>query len=349
VPIAPLVVIGASAGGLDAVGAICASLPEDFPAPVVIVLHLSPDSPGVSGDIVDRAGKLSAANARDGERLRPGHIYVAPPNFHLLVEPGRLRLTKGPKENRFRPAIDPLFRSAAQVYGPRAIGVVLTGNLDDGSAGLWAVKHMGGTTIVQDPRDARYPSMPTHAVEHVGPDYVVPAAEIGPLLDRLVREPSTVTPDLLPLERTNLDTELNIAKERDPVEAGLLDLGSPSLFACPSCHGVLLALREGKRVRYRCHTGHAYSLDALLSEMRDMVEEAQWNALRATQEAVLLLRNAATAAPYRDDEAARVHLVGEADRQQARVDVLRVLLERSHAGPDRPEDVATGDLEARAD
>src|SRR3954464_3473658 len=159
-----LVVIGASAGGIEALRVLVAALPPDFPAPIGIVLHTSPQSPGPLGSILSRSGPLPATNARDRERLKPGHIYVAPPDSHMLVEPGILRVTKGPRENRFRPAIDPLFRSAAQVYGPGSIGVLLTGSLDDGTAGLWTVKQLGGIAIVQDPADALFPSMPQNAI-----------------------------------------------------------------------------------------------------------------------------------------------------------------------------------------
>src|SRR5215216_1470714 len=156
-----LVVIGCSAGGIEALRELASALPADFPAPIAIVTHMSPESPGLLHEIISRSGPLPAIHPLNSERLRPGQIYVAPPDFHLLIEPGRVRLSKGPKENRFRPAIDPLFRSAAQVYGPAAIGVILTGNLDDGAAGLWAIKKLGGMAIVQDPSDAMFPSMPT--------------------------------------------------------------------------------------------------------------------------------------------------------------------------------------------
>ena len=155
-----VVVIGASAGGIEALRTMVAALPRDFPAPVCVVVHTSPEGPGMLDGILARAGVLPATNARNHERLHPGHIYVAPPDFHLILEPGLLRVTKGPRENRFRPAIDPLFRSAAQVYGPQTIGVILTGGLDDGADGLWAVKRLGGTAIVQDPAEALFPSMP---------------------------------------------------------------------------------------------------------------------------------------------------------------------------------------------
>src|SRR5436190_23370092 len=159
-----IVVVGTSAGGIEALRTLAAALPADFRAPMCVVMHTAPQSPGVLHEILSRSGPLVATLACSGERLRAGRVYIAPPDHHLLVEPGKLRVTKGPKENRFRPAIDPLFRSAAQVYGPRAIGVVLTGSLDDGSAGLWAVKQLGGTAVVQDPADALYPAMPQNAM-----------------------------------------------------------------------------------------------------------------------------------------------------------------------------------------
>lgn len=183
-----LVVIGASAGGVEALRALLGGLPADFGAPICVVLHTSPQAPGVLDEILKRAGPLPAVNARSGQRLEAGHVYVASPDYHLLVEPGTLRVTKGPRESRFRPAIDPLFRSAAQVYGPRAIGVVLTGNLDDGTAGLWTIKQLGGVTIVQDPLDAMFPGMPANAIQHVNVDHVVPLARMASLLVRLTSD-----------------------------------------------------------------------------------------------------------------------------------------------------------------
>src|SRR4030095_10702472 len=181
-----IVVIGASAGGIDALRIEAPSLPEDFEAPLCVVMHTAPDSPGTLHGILARAGTLAAIAALDGMRLRAGHIYVAPPGPHLVIEPGRLRVTRGPRENRFRPAIDPLFRSAAQVFGPAAIGVILTGNLHDGVAGLWAIKKLGGTAIVQDPDDALFPSMPHNALQNVAVDYRLPITDIGPLLSELI-------------------------------------------------------------------------------------------------------------------------------------------------------------------
>lgn len=183
-----IIVIGASSGGIDALRAIASGLPVDLEASVFVVLHIAPGSPAILDRIINNAGRMPAAIAEDHERIKRGRIYVAAPDHHLIVEPGAVRVTREPSETRFRPAIDPLFRSAAQAYGPRVIGVILTGGLDDGTAGLWAVKQLGGTAIVQDPRDAVADSMPRNAMRYVRIDYCVPLADIAPLLVRLVRE-----------------------------------------------------------------------------------------------------------------------------------------------------------------
>jgi two-component system chemotaxis response regulator CheB len=179
-----LIVIGASAGGIDALRELARDLPAGFPAPICIVLHIAPQSPGLLPEILSRVARMPVVHPRDRQRLVAGTIYVAPPDRHLIVEPGCLRVIGGPRENRFRPAIDPLFRSAAQVYGPATIGVILTGNLGDGTAGLRALKQLGGITIVQD--EARFPELPTNAARHVPIDYCVPLNELAGLLGRLV-------------------------------------------------------------------------------------------------------------------------------------------------------------------
>jgi two-component system chemotaxis response regulator CheB len=285
-----IVVVGASSGGIEALTRLAASLPSAFPAALCVVQHSSAQSPGVLDGILDRAGHLPAHPVRGGERPQPGHIYVAPPDRHLVLEPNRLRLTKGPRENRFRPAVDPLFRSAAQVYGPAAVGVILTGNLDDGAAGLWAIKQLGGVAIVQDPADAAYPSMPLSAIRHVKVDHVVPLREVGPLLARVVSTPPHEGGAVVS-ERMNI--ELKIAKEENPADAGVEQLGPPSPYACPECHGVLLELEEEGRVRFRCHTGHAYSADSLLAAINGAIEDALWNTVRAIDEGARYIRHLA--------------------------------------------------------
>ena len=280
-----VVVIGTSAGGLDALRTIVAALPADFPVPIGIVMHTAPQSPGVLASILERAGPLPAICVTGIQRLRPATIYVAPPDCHLIIEPGRIRATKGPKENRFRPAIDPLFRSAAQVYGPGTVGVILTGNLDDGAAGLWTIKKLGGVAIVQDPADALCPSMPASAMRQVAVDHCVPLAEVASLLVHVVADPPETGEFVVPDETK---TEIDIAKERHPIDAGLHEISEPSPYACPECHGVLLRLKGEGPVRFRCHTGHAYTVESLMAEVDEKIDEALWNAIRALEEAVLL-------------------------------------------------------------
>jgi two-component system chemotaxis response regulator CheB len=318
-----VVVVGASAGGIDALRVLTADLPIDFTAPIVIVLHMSPESPGILHDILNRSGPLHASPARNGERLQPGRIYVSPPDVHLLIEPGELRVTRGPKENRFRPAIDPLFRTAAQVYGPAAIGVILTGSLDDGTAGLWAIKKMGGTTVVQDPRDALYPDMPANAAQHIDVDHCVPLAGIAPLLVRLTAAPVDDHAVDLP-EHTQV--EIKIAREEDPLEAGLREVTEPSSISCPECHGVLMQLKEEGRIRFRCHTGHAYSSESLVAEVTEGIEEALWIAMRSLQEGGLLMRQLAEhqALTHSSQNGSALHERAAALDRQA--DALRTLV-----------------------
>ena len=286
-----IVVIGASAGGIEALRTIVGTLDARFAASICVVLHTSPQSPGVLDAILSRAGSLPATTAVNGERLQPGHIYVAPPDFHIVVEPGVLRVTKGPRENRFRPAIDPLFRSAAQVYGPAAIGVVLTGSLDDGTDGLWAIKQLGGCTIVQDPREALFASMPQSAIDHVKVDFVLPLADIGPKLIELTA--LETLPVAAPAPPETLQIEVKIAMEHNPLDAGLERIATPSNFACPECHGVLLELKEGGRTKFRCHTGHAYSIASLLAAIGEGIEDSLWTAVRALEEGYLLMASMA--------------------------------------------------------
>lgn len=286
-----IIVVGTSAGGVEALRTLVAGLPKDFPGSIFIVMHTAPSSPGVLDQILDRVGPLSVSNAQNNERIEPGHIYVAPPDRHLLLEPGRMRLTHGPKENRFRPAVDPLFRSAAQVFGPRVVGVILTGGLDDGVSGLWAIKRLGGIAVVQDPEEAFMPSMPQSALSQVEVDYKLKVAEMPPVLTRLAsitvaEQGGYKVPD-------ELEIEVKIAMEDNAREVGIGRLGTPSIFTCPECHGTLLELSENGRKRYRCHTGHAFSADSLLSELTDSVEDTLWSAVRSIDESAMLMRHMA--------------------------------------------------------
>jgi len=323
-----LVVIGASSGGLDALRSLLAGLPATFPAALCIVIHTSPESPGVLPQILGRVSRLPVVQACNGQRLENGRVYVAPPDRHLLVEPGRLRVTKGPREHRFRPAIDPLFRSAAQVFGPAAIGVVLTGDLDDGPAGLWTIKTLGGTAVVQHPDDALYPSMPLHASAVVDVDYKVPLSRLPSLLVELTSQaPPEPVPPAVP---RHIEVEVNIAKEQNPRDAGLEHVGTPSPYACPDCHGVLLEIEEEGRVRFRCHTGHAYSLKSLLAMMNQGIEDATSAAVRSLEEASLLMNQIGVELQRHDQIEAAERMMEASARAKRRADAI-VHLMRDHA------------------
>ena len=286
-----IVVIGASAGGITALLDLVKTLPADFPASVFVVQHLAPDSPSILPQLLSSVSALRVKHPQDGETVRPGVIYVAPPDHHLLLEDNRVLVARGPKDNRFRPSIDALFRSAAYTYGPRVIGVVLTGYLDDGTSGLWSVQRMGGVAVVQDPLDAEQPSMPTNALEFVAADYVLPLAQLGTLLVRLTQERATAKTRLPATELDLLKVELTIAKQGGGFELGIIDKGKLTPFTCPDCHGALTQLIEGKLIRYRCHTGHAYTVSALLSEVTESVESLLYQSMRGLEETKMILQN----------------------------------------------------------
>ena len=286
-----LVVVGASAGGVAALLALSASLPRNFPAPVLIVLHIGAN-PSVLPSLLSAHGNNPAVHAEEGQRLRDGVLYVAPPDQHMLVEDDRIRLSHGPKEHHTRPAIDPLFRSAALAHGRAVIGVLLTGRLDDGSAGLKAIKDCGGLAVVQDPADAEHPSMPASALRAVEVDRCVPLTELAPTLVRLVKEPMPAEQPSAE-ERDRLEHEMTVFRgEGQPMEH-LNAIGAPSTFACPDCDGVLWQLHGADPPRYRCHTGHAFSLRTLEETQAGAAEEALWGAIRALEQREALLRKLA--------------------------------------------------------
>lgn len=293
-----IVVIGCSVGGVEALQAIAAGLPEDFPAAIFAVLHLSPQTHSVLPDILNRAGPLPAKHPVEGEPIRRGQIYVAPPDRHLIIEDGKVVLSRGPKENRHRPSVDPLFRSAARAYGRQVIGIVLTGSLDDGTVGLQTIKRAGGIAIVQDPQDAFCPDMPRSAMEHVKADYVVPLAQIPALLAELV--PQHVASG----SGNGAGKEKQIKKEVKYAEADMAAIedegrpGTPSQFACPECGGVLWELEEEGMLRFRCRVGHAYTAQSLDAEQRETIEGALWAAIRGLEESASLARQMANKAGH---------------------------------------------------
>ena len=284
-----IVVVGASAGGMEALQNLVSRLPAGLPASVFIVWHLSPGAKSILPSVLTKAGPLPAQHPKDGDRIEQGRIYVAPNDHHMLLESGYIRVARGPKENRFRPAVDPLFRSAAYVYGPRVIGVVLTGALDDGTAGLWTIKLRGGTAVVQEPSEALIRAMPLNALDNVAVDHRLPVSGIADTIARLVREPAAEPLAVPQAEQEKTMHEIRIAKEREALEENMQRFGEFSPFTCPECRGVLTMLREGKIVRFRCHTGHAFSADTLLESTTESIEARLWDAVRAADETVMLL------------------------------------------------------------
>ena len=284
-----IIVMGASTGGFEAFKKIIQALPPDFSTPIFIVWHMSSHTPSVLPQMLNKLNTIVAAHAYNNEEIKPNRIYVAPPDYHMLIEDGKVRITHGPKENRFRPAVDPLFRSAAYAYGNRVIGIILSGALDDGTAGLWTVKHYGGVAIVQDPLDAEVASMPENAIGKVQVDYCVGVSELPRLLVRLSKEP--VIQNAVVMKDDQTKKEIEIAAEETPMKKGILEFTELTPYTCPECHGVLSKLHNGDLERYRCHTGHAYSSGALLAALTEKIEDGLYGALRGMDESIMLLNH----------------------------------------------------------
>jgi two-component system, chemotaxis family, protein-glutamate methylesterase/glutaminase len=322
-PARDLVVIGASAGGVSVLLDLAAALPADFPACVLVALHVGAHR-SLLPELMGARGPLRAVHPHDGQALQRGTIFIAPPDHHMLVEDGRIRLNRGPRENHARPAIDPLFRTAALSHGQRVIGVVLSGRLDDGTAGLQAIKRCGGLAVVQDPRDAEYSDMPRSACDHVDVDICVPATRLAGCLLDCVRAPTTSNAPRAP---DDIVTDQAIsAGTGDPMD-NLNAIGHPSRFACPECSGVLWEIDGSSPRRYRCHTGHGFTLRALAKTQDAATEDALWGAMRALQEREALLREMAKDAdPAGRGDDGREDLVETAERVARHGEQLRDMI-----------------------
>lgn len=294
-----VIVVGASSGGVEALVTLVSGLPPTLAAAIFVVLHVRPEGPSMLPAVLNRAGHLPAAHAVDGEPIRRGRIYVAPPAQQLYVERGRIAVRHGPRENLHRPAVDPLFRTAAHHYGARVIGIVLSGALDDGTAGLLAVKSAGGVTIVQDPSDATFSDMPSNAFDIVGPDYCVPVVDLPELLRKLVGTAAVAPSDVT--EEVPLETAEEAESSSETMRPD--ELGTPSAFTCPECHGTLWELADDRALRYRCRVGHAYSTETMVKAQGESSERALWAALRALEERVGLMNRIAERARMRGHEA----------------------------------------------
>ena len=274
-----IVVIGASAGGVEALRQLVGDFPAGWQAAVFVVIHLPAGGESMLPVILERSGPLPARHPADGMKIVPGTVFVAPPNHHMILDDGHVRLTRGPRQNRHRPSVDTLFRSAACSYGPRVIGTVLTGALSDGSVGLRSIRARGGVAIVQDPRDAKFPSMPQSALSSAPVDHCVPLAELAPLLVRLAAEPA---PAHVP--ETTKELKMEVRHDRGDLSVDLDRMGTASYFTCPECHGTLWEIRDGDLMRYRCRVGHGYSAEGLIEHMDDNLEDSLWEAARSMME-----------------------------------------------------------------
>jgi two-component system, chemotaxis family, protein-glutamate methylesterase/glutaminase len=298
-----VIVIGASAGGVEALQQLVYELPADLAAPVFVVLHVHARSKSVLPEILSAAGPLPAVHAVDGSRIENGHIYIAPPDHHLIVEREHMHVGVGPKENYQRPSINVTFRSAALAYGDRVIGVVLTGQLDDGTAGSWDIKRRGGTVIVQHPEDAAFSSMPLSTLREVEADYTLPLTEIGPLLGRLSSE--------------NGRGESSTQQENPGMQPKVVDL------TCPECRGTIWEVPNGPLVQYRCRVGHSYSPRTMLAEHTAAQEKALWAAVVALEEgAVLANKLAHQLEPHLRDQ-----LLQESRQKQHQAATIRRLIQ----------------------
>jgi two-component system, chemotaxis family, protein-glutamate methylesterase/glutaminase len=321
----PVVAIGASAGGVKALATLTEALPKGFPAAVLVVCHMSPSGPNLLPQVLARGSSLPVLAAQDDLEIEAGKVYVSVPDRHLMLDGSHLRLTRGPKENRTRPAIDVLFRSVASSRGPQAIGVVLTGYLDDGAAGLWTIKDVGGQAIVQDPEDADVPDMPLASLLYVTPEVIAPLAQLPDALLRAVRLSESRAMPSLPSDQ-RLEIETAIARGDNALAAGSLRLGPPSSLTCPECGGAMAEINESARIRFRCHTGHAYSVLTLLSDIDRCIDQSLWHALRSIEERALLLAKLQTEAENgnKREEASKAAQALQDTRKRG--DILRQLL-----------------------
>jgi two-component system chemotaxis response regulator CheB len=316
-----IVVIGASTGGLQALLELLDSLPPGIPAALFVVIHTAPEGSGPLPEILARSGTWAACYAEDGAAVEHGRIYVAPPDRHLLIKRGGIRVTRGPRENRFRPAIDPLFRTAARAFGARVIGIVLSGGLDDGTHGLELIKRHGGLAIAQDPQDAVMPSMPLSAIQNVEVDHILAPAAIAAKLPVLVREPVTDDARVVP---EAIDVAEGIT---DHLRTGQSP-GPLSPYTCPECGGALWELEDGRVLRFQCHVGHAFTAGSLAAEQGDSLGHTMWSALRALEEQAALRRRMAEHAEHLGHAVAARQLQHDAKDAERQASTMRQLLLR---------------------
>lgn len=317
-----IVVVGASAGGIEALEKLLSNIPADFPGTVFIVLHVAAQGTNMLASILDRPSRLPVSTARDTSAFESGHVYVAPADYHLLVENGHVNVVKGPRENRSRPAIDPLFRSAALAFGTRVVGIVLTGLLNDGTSGLIAIKEAGGVAIVQDPEEALYAEMPESAIAHVQVDHILPVAGMGQALETLVQQRLDERLTSNPSRR--FSREVDIASGRNvEVDEGW---GEPVSLSCPECGGPMRELTERSLKRLRCEIGHGFTEESFFDAKNDEVHQALSVAERTLKEKSSMLERMAREMRDKGRDHAAKAFQARADETRAETEVIRRVL-----------------------
>ncbi|WP_116107868.1 chemotaxis protein CheB [Lewinella sp. IMCC34191] len=330
-----IVVIGASAGGVEAILEVIKNIPEDARVAVFVVQHIPAYSKSNLHKVLANHTSFHTKKAEDQEPIMPGTIYVARADRHLMVEDGMVIVSKGPRENRFRPAVDTLFRSAANAYQERVIGVVLSGALNDGTSGMWSIKRYGGTAIVQDPEEAMFPDMPQGVMRYTDVDYVLSAADIGKKIGEVSRRQIVESQREIGIsEEKLLEIELEIAKGKNGLNMGILEQGKPSALACPECHGALTQFEEGKLLRYRCHTGHAHTAESLLASIKDNVEKSMWEVMRGLEESNLLLNKMAQKMEAHGQSSTAENLKEQAKSLQRKAKEVQRVIELSDLSAD---------------
>jgi two-component system chemotaxis response regulator CheB len=285
-----IIAIGASAGGLNAINELTQQLPADIDAAIFVVLHLSK---AAIGDMlllrVQKHTKLKCSIAGDGDKIEPGHIYIAAPDSHLLVRDNKTLIGRGPAENRFRPSVDVLFRSVAASHGEKVIGIILTGFLNDGTIGMVSIKRSGGHCIVQDPNEAEYPDMPLSVLETMEVDYCIPIKEMAAVILKIIARATSkgIKPP------GDVVAESKLSERSATAINGVSELGEKALFACPDCGGGLWRIENGGVKHYRCHIGHSFTEKDLLVKQSETVEQTLLVALLMMEERKILLQKIA--------------------------------------------------------
>jgi len=334
-----IIVMGASAGGPEALARLLSQLPSELPASVFIVNHIAPETPAsVLLNRLEKASSLPCGFPQNGDTIVRGRVYVAPPNHHLLIKDDQVLVTRGPHENHSRPAIDPLFRSAAVSYDSRVIGVLLSGLLDDGTAGLVAIKRCGGLVVVQDPQEAEFPEMPQSALRHVSSDYCVPVAQMGKLLESLVILPANGAVSIPPDLRLEAEIAQRALSNINKVE----EIGERVPYSCPDCNGALWEIKHDNLHRFRCQVGHSFSAEVMFRHHSQAVEETLWVALRLLEERRHMLARLAE----QESKQGRTYLSNSheerAQEAQVHIDRIREILLSGNVGSDieNPGEVA---------